>query len=99
MKTINFKGEELQLSMEEYTNGNKAIELLTMENEPYMVATINLGFEIPSNHVIIKDYSENEGIEDALREQGVIGKVIDTHYIIQANEVELLIDGLKKTYN
>lgn len=49
----------------------------TVEGEPVAMATINL-IEIPlePGQVIIKDYSENEGMYDALYKAGVVGPAV-----------------------
>lgn len=53
-------------------NGALAISLISMEGEPLARATVNVGVKLEPGHVAIKDYAENEGIEDALVEAGVI---------------------------
>mgnify|MGYP005854066649 CR=1 FL=1 len=52
-------------------NGRKSVDALT--DEPNVVATINVP-EVPlaPNEAIIKTYSENEGILEALVEAGVV---------------------------
>ena len=50
---------------------NIALELLC-EDGPYGMATINTEVVLPSHHVAIKNYSENEGMVDALLASGVI---------------------------
>lgn len=63
------------LSFGSYRNGRTAIELMDAEDgEPVMVATINLP-EAPltENEIIIKNYSENEGVLQFLQENGIVG--------------------------
>ena len=73
--TINFdvthKGEKLAPMSEKYLNGNTAITLITTDGEQWCTATINVE-PMRDGYVVIKDYSENEGIEDALIESGYI---------------------------
>lgn len=57
-----------------YSNGRIALQLFQSTNgEPLMTCTVNLP-EHPCGEfeVYVKDYSENEGCEDFLREQHVI---------------------------
>lgn len=65
-------------SKEEYMNGRVAIEYVnTIDGEPECTATINLPDEqIEDDEVIIKDYSENEGLYDMMLQAGHIGPAI-----------------------
>jgi hypothetical protein len=66
---------ELVVQFEKYSNNNKtAITLYEKETgEPYTVATVNVpGLE--DNEVAIKDYSENEGVMQALFMAGYISE-------------------------
>jgi hypothetical protein len=69
--TMNPWGEqpiELVVHTRNYSNGRTAIELIDAEdNMPYAVATVNLpDVLLAENEVLIKDYSENEGVLDFL---------------------------------
>ncbi len=57
-----------------YNNGRIALELEDIKTgETVLCATVNIPeVEIPEKHVIIKNYSENEGIEEILIAAGVI---------------------------
>ncbi len=59
---------EVYLSFGAYRNGRTAIELLDANDGcPVMVATVNLDdVTLSGNEIIIKDYSENEGVLDFL---------------------------------
>jgi hypothetical protein len=72
MKTVRFQGFDCMVEKHHYENGRPAL-VLTCEGEQVAVATLNMP-EIPigPNTVIIKDYSENEGMLKALVEAGVI---------------------------
>ena len=63
--------------VERYNNGRIAVEYWTVEEgypEPAVTATINLIDEhIGSDEVIIKNYSENEGLYKAMLDAGHIG--------------------------
>jgi len=59
-----------------YAGGNKAIRLIDEDDhEPIVTATVNLvdfNEVMPENVVFIKDYSENEGIVEALAKADII---------------------------
>ena len=71
---VNFRGEDCHVRLGHYSNGRLAITLITEEGEPMAVATVNLPDEdiMDDGHVFIKDWSENEGMFDALIRSGVI---------------------------
>jgi hypothetical protein len=76
MKLVLFAGEYCTLSYATYDNGRIAIRLVCQNGEPMATATVNVpGVNVPDGHVIIKDYSENEGMFKALVEAGVIGAI------------------------
>lgn len=65
------------LSWGKYGNGRRALEIIDSEDGcPVMVATVNIP-EVPlaENEVIIKNYSENEGVLEFLQENGIVGPV------------------------
>lgn len=56
-----------------YENGNKALQLIDAETgEPLMRPSVNLGIEVGSTEMAIKDYNENEGAWHALAQLGFI---------------------------
>ena len=68
------KDWDCEVVFAEYSNGRPAILLKDAEDgSPIATATINLP-EVPlrENQVIIKDYSENEGVLQALVDAGVV---------------------------
>lgn len=69
-----FCGEYLDVKLEKYdVGGRPAIVLYDKDGWVALVATINMPeIELPPDHAIIKDYSENEGIYDALVEAGIV---------------------------
>lgn len=44
--------------------------------EPVATATVDLGIKLPLNTAYIKDYSENEGMLEALKNAGIVKSVI-----------------------
>ncbi len=84
-----------------YRNGRKAIELTEIETgDPVATATVNLINARPTSwdHVFIKDYSENEGMEKALIKAGIIDRLsvetVQGSYV-DFNEFALTPKGLK----
>jgi hypothetical protein len=69
----------------QYPNGRLAIQLVDEDGAPVVVATINVPeFELADDQVIIKDYSENAGIELALVKAGLIevtGRIVPVGYV------------------
>jgi hypothetical protein len=81
MKNINFKGWDCYPKFGKYSNGRTAIQLFEVgTHEPIATATVNLvDYDgLKENEVIIKDYSENEGMVSSLREAGIIGEYVTT---------------------
>lgn len=79
LKKFKFMGCELGAYLTEYVENNKpTITLVDMEDGcDYAVATINVPeISIPHNHVVIKNYSENEGILEKLIAEGIISKPV-----------------------
>lgn len=77
---------ELFIEMGSYANGRPAIQLMDAEDGcPYTTATVNLpDVLLADNEVLIKDYSENEGILDFLVENNI---VIPTDRGVQSGHV------------
>lgn len=73
---VKFKKWECSLAFGEYGNGRTALFLTDNATlEDVLCASVNLPDEvIGSNEVAIKDYSENEGVLDALIKHKVVSK-------------------------
>ena len=78
MKQVQFKQWNCLLDIRHYENNRTALLLIDAEDHsPVATATVNLpDVELKSNEVIIKDYSENEGMLAALIAAGIVGKPI-----------------------
>lgn len=65
-----------KLVFEEYTNDQIAIHLVGVEGEYndslILTATVAVNFPLDENEVIIKNYSENNGIYEVLKKEGII---------------------------
>ena len=79
--TYTFKGKystyQVYLRFGKYGNGRTAIELIdAIDHCPVMVATVNVSEYslLQPGEVIIKNYSENEGVLEFLIENGIIGR-------------------------
>lgn len=58
-------------------NGNNALMIVVTDEEgneiePYCVCSVNPGKSIPEDQIAVKDYSENKGMVDFLRAEGII---------------------------
>ena len=106
LKTIEFVSSytdeviELEVERGMYANGQLGI-VLYYEGEPYMTATVavdpaDASYLIDeSEDVVIKNYSENEGILEALVEGGIIEK---PHATIKINFVTLYVAKFSKLF-
>jgi hypothetical protein len=84
-------GEKLRLSFSRYAHNNRVcIELISVEDHmPYAVATVNVPHvELEEGEVLIKNYSENEGVLEMLEKEKV---VIRTGRTIQSGHVDIPI--------
>ena len=77
---VKFKEWECELQFGKYSNGATALQLIDAEDgQPIATASVNLvgqSEHLDPDEVFIKDWSENEGMLDALIESGVISKPI-----------------------
>jgi hypothetical protein len=74
-----FTGDTIPVTVNirQYNNGRNAIELLEMDPTygptPYMTASVNLpNVLLQDNEVLIKDYSENEGVTKFLSKHNIV---------------------------
>jgi hypothetical protein len=80
--TVKFRKHVCTVEFSEYNNGRTAISLYEKDTgEPYCVATVNLPeVMLKEDEVIIKNYSENEGLLDVLIKAGIVSKPIRKEY-------------------
>lgn len=64
--------ENCEWSARQYGNGNLALQVVSEEDGPICVCTVNPGERVDDGRIAIKDYSENEGMVDTLLEMGII---------------------------
>jgi len=71
--------ENCQWNACKYGNGNLALQVVSEEEGPICVCTVNPGERVHNGCIAIKDFSENEGMVDTLLEMGIIqGKPLYT---------------------
>ena len=68
-----------KLRISKYNNGRIAISAIDSDGIPLCKCTVNLpDIQIPDDFVLIKNYSENEGVLEDLIEMDVISEAITT---------------------
>ena len=71
-----FNGREFIIYPAKYSNNNILALLFRREEDDesdyYGLISINIALTLPNNMAAIKDYSENEGVLEALISQGII---------------------------
>ena len=80
MKTVkvrDFFGNEIEcfVHFTKYYNGNTCIQLFC-DDGPYATVTTNTDKKLPVDTAVIKNYSENEGLDVVLQEVGLLSKPI-----------------------
>ena len=94
MKTITHRSQyggtyELILSFRKYGNGQTRLDLIdSKDGLPYATTTVASGVSVSDDEVIIKNYSENEGILDSLIKAGVVSHPL---YYIPSGFVNLSV--------
>ena len=82
-----FQDTDVNISIGHYASGRKAIKLVDVEDGlPYAVATTDVpGLALKNeNEVLIKDYSENEGMKMFLEKHNIVkftGKTVVSGFI------------------
>jgi hypothetical protein len=72
-KKLKFRGKTFSIWSSEYTNGRRALSLKSGKGASALVITTNLPQDaVETDHVVVKNYSENEGILEACIEQGIL---------------------------
>ena len=82
---FSFKGVDGYLEPRIYKNGRKALVFVDMSGRIILPCSVNLPNEpLDEDEILIKNYSENQGMLDALVDAGVVrfdGVCVDTGYI------------------
>lgn len=90
---MKYKKWEVELMVGKYNNGRTALQLMDAEDyQPVATCTVNLPDEkLEEDEAFIKDWSENEGILEWLKTQGIVEEVIGQAQtgFVQAPKVKL----------
>ena len=86
MNKVKFKHWNCIPVFKTYSNGRRAISLIdSRDGSPIANATLNLpAVQLERDEVIVKNYSENEGIVQALMEAKIVGpalRSVSTGYV------------------
>lgn len=94
MKTVKFKQWNCNVKEGEYSNERIALWLEEIETGEYIAkATVNVIEDNTSpDEVIIKDYSENEGMYESLLKAGII---TEAHRFVYTGNVKCPVSFLK----
>lgn len=99
---VTFRGMQLEVSFRRYPDNQRtAICLGDIETgEPYATATVNIP-DIPlgPTEVLVKDYSENTGMLEALEHAGIVrrtGRCVRSGFV-EIPVCELLVDANTET--
>ena len=67
---------EVTVVKSKYSNGRTSLELIDIEDGiPYATASVNLpNVLLEENEILIKDYSENQGVLDFLVENNIVNR-------------------------
>lgn len=91
---VNFANSKCSIKIGRYYNDNTSIQLYdTEDGMPVATASVNVKEKLLPEEVIIKDYSENEGIYNALLKAGVI---LPSHNTYQTGNVISPISFINK---
>ena len=70
---VTFLDYECEVKVSKYNNnGNTCLRLVSNQGEPVATATVIVEQKLPANQVVIKNYSENEGMLKALVEAKIV---------------------------
>lgn len=74
IKTTYIEEANCAIMVSQYKDGSLALRLLSEEGEPLCTCTVWVEGYVPPTpfHVLIKPWSENEGLANALAEAGII---------------------------
>lgn len=80
--TVKFLNETCTVHFTTYANsGRTAIQLCGEDGLPFAIATLNVPeAPVAKGNVLIKNYSENTGMLDALIEAGIISRPISYYF-------------------
>lgn len=72
-----FRNARCRLRVEHYHNGNNALQFIDIDaGEPYLTASVNPSVPLPPDTLAVKNWSENNGVDDCLLCLGIIGDCV-----------------------
>lgn len=96
MKLIKFKEWYGVLKFGKYGDGSTAMVLVDGNTEePIAKCTVCVDGECPAGMILVKNWSENKGMLEALEAAGIVrntGETIAASRYVSANVCELLVD-------
>ncbi len=83
---VKFLGWSCDVLKKQYYNGRIALALVdSFDGEPVATATVNMPeIDLAEDEVIIKNYSENEGILEVLTAAGIVqptGRIVESGFV------------------
>lgn len=100
MKKMKFQDWDGVVVKAQYGDGSLALVLMEEGNihgSPITVITVNLGIPgLEENEAFVKDYSENSGMLDALKEAGLVKEILGRRQsgFVTVPLVEFNLDGV-----
>ena len=93
---IEHRGESYRVKLRQYTSARLRIDIMTEDNISYAVLTTNIPeVELKEREILVKGWSENEGICQTARESDLFE---DTGKRILIGRVEAQIWKIKEQY-
>ena len=75
----------------QYGNGNLALQVVSQDEGPICICTVNPGEVVTHDAIAVKNYSENVGMVEILTEMGIIGREL---YCIPSGSVSIPVHKL-----
>lgn len=78
MKKVKFAGNNCEVLMTKYMDNENLALVLVDEETGEMVSrvTVNTGDKLPDDVAVVKDYSENSGMLEAITEAGLVKETL-----------------------
>lgn len=100
MKEMNYKDYKGVVVRSRYMN-NENLALMLKDKEdmggtPIAVITVNTNETLPADQAYVKDYSENSGMLEALKESGLVEEILGEKVLgwVTAPLVKFNLDGV-----
>jgi len=91
-KLVKFFGIECDVVRQRYSDGQLRLQLFVADTDtnkasgyqcghPVATATVNADMDLADDYALIKNYSENEGVLEALTRAGIVSQIEDERQI------------------